>query len=224
MEISQMKLKGAGVDVQAVRLMSHEDDPSAVIIHGIGGNKEEMLGLSFRVALELYTVYAIDLRGHGESIEDFSPEVSEDIFRIIFDLKKTNKPVVAIGHSIGGRLAILSDADMRVGISPAYPRIFSTRTKNIISDMRMYRVKSSSDGMRILFDEIMGTLPVVGKDLRKGDCVIYGSRDVPDIAASCAEIRNPEVIVSRIDGAYHGDIINMNETFLTMVRFLRNIR
>ena len=52
MEISQMKLKGAGVDVPAVRLMSHEDDPSAVIIHGIGGNKEEMLGLSFRVALE----------------------------------------------------------------------------------------------------------------------------------------------------------------------------
>ena len=78
--------------------------------------------------------------------------------------------------------------------------------------------------MRILFDEITGKLPVVETGLKKGDCVIYGSRDVPDIAASCAEIRNPEVIVSRIDGAYHGDIINMNETFLTMLRFLRNIR
>lgn len=220
MEISQVKLNGAGVDVPAVRLMSREDDPSAVIIHGIGGNKEEMLGLSFRVVMAGYTVYAVDLRGHGESADDFSSDVREDILRIIADLKKTNRPVIAIGHSLGGRLALLSDADIRVGISPALPRVFSSQTRKIIGDMRMHRVKSSSDGMRILFDEILGKLPVAEAGLRKGDCVIYGSRDVPDIAVSCDGISNPEVIISRIEGAFHGDIINMDETFSAITRFL----
>lgn len=224
MEITRLELNGAGIDVPAVRLMSRVDDPSAVIIHGIGGNKEEMLGLSFSVALTGYTVYAVDLRGHGESTDDFSSMVSEDIRTIISDLRRKDKPVVAVGHSLGGRLALLSDADIRVGISPALPKTFNSQTIKIINDMRMHRVRSSSDGMSILFDGILGTLPAAESGLKKGDSVIYGSMDVPDIMVACAGILNPDVMISRIERAFHGDIIHMNETFSAVSSFLRNMR
>ena len=89
---------------------------AAVVVHGYGGCKEEQLGLAFRVAESGLVTYSIDLRGHGQHPLKLDYNVQDDVELAIQHARRYGK-VVAIGHSLGGRLSLMSSADFSIQIS-----------------------------------------------------------------------------------------------------------
>ncbi len=136
MKIEKYSAKGAGVDIPAIKITASADSPNAIIIHGYGGSKEEMLGLSWRISSLGFNTITIDLRGHGQNVHPMSFKIMEDVENIVSELKSSSGTVIAIGHSLGGRLALLSKADYRIGISPALNQDFSLATRSFINNMR----------------------------------------------------------------------------------------
>jgi len=90
----------------------------AAIAHGYGGSKEHMLGLAVRLAEAGIAALALDLRGHGEHPAPLDANLLADLEAGIASMRRFGR-VAALGHSLGGRLALLSSADLMVGSSPA---------------------------------------------------------------------------------------------------------
>ena len=99
--------------------------PSVVLIHGFGGNREAWADISKRLKKE-HTVLSVDLPGHGDSSSIAPPlkegaadldAIGSDIAKLIRKLKI--EPVVLVGHSIGGAIAVrvaLADPPIARGI------------------------------------------------------------------------------------------------------------
>ena len=96
-----------------------------VFIHGFGGNREAWAEISKRLKKE-HTVVSVDLPGHGDS-NNIAPPLKEgaadldaigsEIAKLIHKLKI--EPVVLVGHSIGGAIAVrvaLADPQIARGI------------------------------------------------------------------------------------------------------------
>ena len=63
--------------------------------------------------------------------------------------------VTAVGHSLGGRLSLISSADYAIGIAPALNKTYSPQTQELIEEMRDYRVRKSNSNIF----EILNNLP-----------------------------------------------------------------
>ena len=134
------------VQVPAVVFTHERPRAYAIVVHGYGGCKEEALGLAWRIAKEGLTVAAIDLRGHGENERLYDTSILEDVDLVVRHLKRSGK-VLAVGHSLGGRLCLLSQADCKIGISPALGQSFGQATVNLITTMRAHRVREERAGI-----------------------------------------------------------------------------
>jgi len=188
---------------------------AAVIAHGYGGCKEEPLGLAWRVAESGIAVCSIDLRGHGEHMLPMDRQILDDIEAAIEHCRSYGK-VTVIGHSLGGRLALISSADQAIGISPALSRTFSTQTQEMLKNLRSYRVREKYPGQNF---DILRDLPAYeGKTDRKA-MIVYGSRDVPDILSACKELPS-SVSTVRIENAMHNDIYTLEATFQCIIKQL----
>ena len=123
--------------------------------------------------------------------------------------------LLLLGHSLGGRLSLISNADYAIGISPALNKIFSPQTVKLLEDNRDYKVrKSDCDVFKILND-----LPIFQFDKNKS-LIIYGSRDIPEIMSECVKLDSDGVEVIKIDDALHSDIFLYEPTFKTVARKL----
>lgn len=213
MDIKRELIEGEGFEVPCIQFTPSKSRGASVIVPGYGGSKEEQLGLAWRVALKGITTCAIDIRGHGENSNSLDGNILTDLEVVISYCRHFGK-VAAIGHSLGGRLALVSSADYAVGISPALGSIYSSETQNALKWRRDYRVKADSSDL--IFDVFAG-LPVWHpEDDRKlidHKLIVYGSRDMPDIMASCKELESKGLSVIQIDGALHNDIYNLEATF-----------
>ncbi|MBN2528787.1 MAG: alpha/beta fold hydrolase [Deltaproteobacteria bacterium] len=215
MEIRHLFLEANGVVIPSVQL-NCESRYLAIVIHGYGGNKEEMMGLSSHLLFRGYDSLTIDLRGHGESLDPYSIEVLNDVNYLI-DQVRQRKTVIAIGHSVGGRLALLSNADVKVGISPALKGRYSEQTRKMIQSLRSYRVIEESADTNF---EILEKLSSVysGRKL-----VVYGSRDVPEIKQACKQLEGSDTEVQQIVGALHNDICVHSSTFQCIDQFIESL-
>src|SRR5271157_97020 len=207
--IERLSIQGTGCDVPGVLLMPVQPSGAAVIVHGYGGNKEEQLGLAWRVAEAGIAACSIDLRGHGEHQAAMDDDILQDVDAAVKFCRRYGK-VTAIGHSLGGRLALLSDADYAIAISPAFSKAYSAQTREKLTAMRSYRVREAYPGQN--FDVLM-KMPVWQYENSKKALVIFGERDVPDIVNSCNDLKSRGVHVFRIDNAVHSDIFLLEETF-----------
>jgi len=179
-----------------------------LVVHGYGGCKEEQLGLAWRIAEIGFATYAIDLRGHGENELPLDGNVLEDVQTAVRHFRPFGD-VVVIGHSLGARLGLLSDADYKIGISPALGREFSAQTQRLITEMRSHRVREVSPGINF---DALNHLPVWKPVETSNALLLYGSRDVPEIITSCEGAKRDGVDVVRIDHALHSDIFLNGET------------
>lgn len=209
MKIERQPLHGGGLYVPSILLTPHDPIGAAVITHGYGGCKEEQLGLAWRVAETGLVTCAIDLRGHGENEHVLDEDVHSDVETAIQYCRRFGK-VVAIGHSLGGRLSLLSSADFAVGISPALSKTFSTQTQEALKAIRGYRVREISPNVNF---EILNKLPEWRLDDSREVQILFGSRDVPEIISACNELRQSGVPVMQINKALHNDIFLSEETF-----------
>jgi alpha-beta hydrolase superfamily lysophospholipase len=208
-------LSGDGFHVPAVVLVPTNSAGSALIIPGYGGNKEEFMGLAWRVAEMGLTTCVIDLRGHGELMLPLDENVLQDVETAIRHCRgygncRVNGRVVAIGHSMGGRLALLSSADAAIAISPAFSKTYCEQTHAYIRRMESHRVREPST--ETVF-QILEKLPLWQPGNGRPVSIIYGSRDNYDTIASCNELKTAGVPVVLVDKALHADSFLFEETF-----------
>src|SRR5712691_8708150 len=90
----------------------------AVVCHGYGGSKEQMLGIAVTIAENGMAALAIDLCGHGENMAPIGPAMHGEVEAAIAFVRRFGRTAV-IGHSLGGRLALMSSADVMLAMSPS---------------------------------------------------------------------------------------------------------
>jgi acetyl esterase/lipase len=207
-KIESITIDQSGLRIPAIRIRPPHPLGAAVMVHGYGGCKEEQLGLGWHVAQSGLVVDCIDLRGHGEHPLSFDDGVLQDIDEAIHHDKEFGR-VVCIGHSLGGRLALVSSADFAIGISPPLDGTNSSRTEELLRKLRGHKVRTASP--RQVFD-LLFKLPKWDSSDGSRWMIIYGSRDVPEILAACDRLRATSPSVLRIEGAMHGDTYLMPAT------------
>ncbi len=205
--VERIEIAGDGFHVPAVMHFPPQSAGVALIIHGYGGCKEEQLGLAWRIAEKGVTTCAIDLRGHGEHEVPLNEGVALDVASAISRCGSFGK-VVAIGHSLGARLALLSDADFVIAISPPLGATFSPPTMGLIKEMRSYRVREEIG----IFD-LFKKLPLYEPQKSSSVSFVYGDRDVPEVKQACSELLSLGEDVVAIDKALHSDIFLLEPTF-----------
>jgi hypothetical protein len=215
MKIERETINGDGFKVPCVTLKPSNSQGAVVVVHGYGGFKEETLGLAWRIAEKGFTTGAIDLRGHGEHLLDLDENILLDVETAISYFKRYGK-VTAIGHSLGGRLSLISTADYAIGISPALGKTFSYQTKELIKELRDYRVHKSNNN---IFN-ILNDLPLY-QFKNDNAYVIHGSRDIPEISSECKNLKSNGMDIVKIEGALHSDIFLYEPTFETVTEKLK---
>ena len=206
MKIARISIPAKGYEIPAIEISPEAARGSVAVIHGYGGNKEEMLGLAWRIAEAGFRAVSIDLAGHGEHPLPFSVGITGDVGAAIAFCAKRG-PAAAVGHSLGGRLALLSGADCAIGISPALARQSGEQTKNIIMSFRGHRVRTEKPDL--LFD-ILGELPPWNLQM-PARAAVFGSRDVPEIITECRAAKEKGADVVELDQSMHGDIFNQEK-------------
>ncbi len=217
MEIIRKFIDGDGFQVPCVTLKPLNPRGVAVVVHGYGGTKEATLGLAWRLAEKGFTTGSIDLRGHGQHSSDFGSDCLSDVESTISYFKDYGD-VTAIGHSLGGRLALESSADYVIGISPALGRNFSNNTQNNVKVSRDYLVHKSENTN--LFDILNYKTHYSGFDSDKS-LLIYGTRDLPEIISECEGLKSKNLDVVQIDEALHSDIFLLEPTFKVITEKLK---
>ncbi len=76
----------------------------AVFLHGFGADCLSWLGN--QAALPEVEKVALDLRGHGKSLNDLHDGTIEDLARGVLDQLGDGPPAMLIGHSLGGGVAL----------------------------------------------------------------------------------------------------------------------
>jgi hypothetical protein len=217
MNIKRQLIYGNGCNIPSIILTPSNSIGTAVIVHGYGGCKEEQLGLAWRVAEIGITTCVIDLRGRGEHELPLDENVLLDVETAIKYCHCFGK-VVAIGHSLGGRLSLLSDADYIIGLSPAFNKTFGNQTQETIKALRGYRVQEVYPN--ILF-ETLNNLPEWQFEGNRNIEIIVGSRDVPEIISTSNELKKKGAYVTQIDKALHNDIFLLEATFEEIINQLK---
>jgi len=95
------------------------DSPSGVIVlvHGLADHSSRYTGLGQFLAAHDWTVYAVDLRGHGKSSDGLKPgrvhvdqfsDYANDVDAMLAHAKQQHPglPLVILGHSMGGLIAL----------------------------------------------------------------------------------------------------------------------
>ena len=150
----------------------------AAISHGYGGFKEEVLGLALAFARQGWTTIAVDLRGHGAHPAVLDPGLLHDLNGAL-DYVRRYGTTLAIGHSLGGRLALASDADRAIAFSPSVVRGISASGRAMMSTFTSPRVREDHPGYLL---EILAAMPPIPDD-GKPRFIVHSERDVPGIMA-----------------------------------------
>lgn len=210
MDIEHFFLPGDGCRVPSILIKPVEPRGAAVIVHGYGGNKEEQLGLGLQAAEAGLVACVIDLRGHGEHSLPLDRDIGADLDAAIRYCRLFGK-VVAIGHSFGGHLALLSNADYRIAISPSIKRPLSELTQKALKKRCSYRVRPSDfEVVRIIHEG----LPTWDPSKDNGNTIIlFAEWDLPEVSSGCNELKNEGVQVVQIPKSTHNNIFLVEQTF-----------
>jgi alpha-beta hydrolase superfamily lysophospholipase len=210
MDIKRRSVPGEEGAVPAILIKPAHPRGAAIIMHGYGGNKEEQLGLGFVAAEAGLAACVIDLRGHGEHPLPLDEAIGADIGAVLHFCSQFGK-VTAIGHSLGGRLALTSDADYHIAISPSLSLTYGEHTKELLRTLRSYRVRPPDLSVLLSVQE---NIPVWDPATDAGNTLIlFAERDAPEISAGCMTLRSAGVRVVQVTGAMHGDIFLLEQTF-----------
>jgi dienelactone hydrolase len=148
----------------------------AAVAHGYGGCKEQMLGLSARLAEEGWASLAIDLRGHGAHPVPLDDGLLQDLEAALDFMRRYGK-VVAVGHSLGGRLALICSADLVIAISPAVASRPSEEGRQMLLAFGATTVRSPSPAYIL---ELLRKMEQV-KEPTRPVLLLHGDRDIPTL-------------------------------------------
>lgn len=216
--IERLELPADGFAIPCILMTPPNPSGAVVVSHGYGGNKEEQLGLAWRVADSGFVACVIDLRGHGEHPLPLDDGIQADMDSAVEFCRKFGK-VAAMGHSLGGRLALHSNADFALAISPALGSSFGEQTVGILNNFRSYRVSESAPG--VLYS-IFPKLPEWHWNGCRPTAIVYATRDAVEIVQACKAIETTgDIPVIEINQAMHSDIFTLEATFDCVTNQLR---
>ncbi len=108
----------SGFALATTRIFPPDKEPRAllIVLHGIGGAKENWVPLALNVAPRGIGTVLVDIRGHGGSggrYTTFGYHERQDISRVVDQLREEypDTPIGVWGHSLGGAIALQSMAD-----------------------------------------------------------------------------------------------------------------
>ncbi len=165
----------------------------AAIAHGYGGSKEQMLGVAVRLAEAGIAALSLDLRGHGEHPAPLDANLLADLEAGLAYMRRFGK-VAALGHSLGGRLALLSSADLIVGSSPAIATRTSVEGRQMLVHFGSTAVRAAAptqilEIFRAMPDPPPGPQPKL---------LMHAAGDIPTliegIRAAAARLPNAEIL------------------------------
>jgi len=217
MQIERQAIPGDTGSIPAALISSPESWGAVVLVHGIGGCKEEQLGLAWRLAELGCAAIAIDLRGHGENEKPLDLEVVSDVNAAIAFVSRFG-PVAAVGHSMGGRLALLSSAEYVFAISPALEQVYGEKTSHTLRSKRRHRVREATPDVGF---KLMRHLPHWRSGPEQAAAFVFGTRDITEIAEACRQLQAAGESVLEIEDALHGDIFLMETTIQILLTQLR---
>ena len=144
-----------------------------VVCHGYGGLKEQMLGVAAAVAEKGMAALAIDLCGHGENLAPIGPAMRDEVEAAVAFVRRFGKTAV-IGHSLGGRLALMSSADVMVAMSPSVMTQMSPQGKWMFENLPSPGVREPYTGYVLELLEKLGPVPSHGRPC----LLLYSERDI----------------------------------------------
>jgi fermentation-respiration switch protein FrsA (DUF1100 family) len=156
----------------------------AVVCHGYGGSKEQMLGIAVAVAEKGTAALAIDLCGHGENTAPIGPAMRDELEAAVSFLRRFGKTAV-IGHSLGGRLALMSSADVMVAMSPSVMTQMSRQGKWMFENLPSPGVREPYTGYVLELLEKLGPVPSHGRPC----LLLYSERDIQALLDGAAGLQ-----------------------------------
>ncbi len=156
----------------------------ALVCHGYGGTKEQMLGLAAAIAEKGVAALAIDLCGHGKNMAAIGPGMRDDVEAGLGYLRRFGR-VAAAGVSLGGRLALMSSAECMVAISPAVVAQISPQGMWMFENFPSPAVREPYSGYVVELLNALG--PVPGHD--RPCLLLYAERDIPSILEGAAGLK-----------------------------------
>lgn len=173
-----------GTHVPAYLLLPEKPLGGVALCHGYGGSKEQMLGLGARAAEAGLATLCFDLRGHGENQALLDEGMLDDLEAAIAYLRRYGK-VAAIGHSLGGLLALMSSADLTAAISPAVAKRPSEEGRQMLIAFGSTTVRAAHPA-RIL--ELLREMKMAPrKEGRK--LLIYAKGDIPALIEGIMDVK-----------------------------------
>ena len=145
----------------------------AVVCHGYGGSKEQMLPIALAIAERGTAALAIDLCGHGENMAPIGPAMRDEVEAAVAFVRRFGRTAV-IGHSLGGRLALMSSADVMVAMSPSVMVQMSPQGKWMFENLPSPGVREPYSGYVIELLEKLGPVASHGRPC----LLLYSERDI----------------------------------------------
>jgi pimeloyl-ACP methyl ester carboxylesterase len=105
---------------------------------------------------------AIDLCGHGENMAPIGPGMRDEVEAAVAFLRRFGK-TAAVGHSLGGRLALMSSADVMVAMSPSVMVQMSPQGKWMFENLPSPGVREPHTGYVLELLEKLGPVPSHGR-------------------------------------------------------------
>lgn len=191
---------------------------SGLVIHGYGGNKEEMLGLAAHVAYTTRTrLLLFDLPGHGPGGDDL---LTLEASRAALDARARllKQPGFVIGHSLGARLALMSGLPRAALISMPGAALFEGSRRELLRTLRARRVRESETygGLK----EIMAA-PV---EPAKNTLLLYAGGDILSSAALARDWGDRVDKTVKVPGCGHLDIVSHPATLSEICEWIRKER
>ena len=144
-----------------------------VVCHAYGGSKVHMLGIAAAVAERGAAALAVDLCGHGENSAPIGPAMRDEMESAIAYVRRFGKTGV-IGHSLGGRLALMSTAHVSVAMSPSVMVQMSPQGKWMFENLPSPGVREPYPGYVLELLEKLGPVPAHDRPC----LLLYAERDI----------------------------------------------
>ena len=166
-------------------LFSPVSPPAGVVVcHGYGGSKEQMLGVAVAVAERGMAALSIDLCGHGENRAPIGPGMRDELEAALGFVRRFGRTAV-IGHSLGGRLALMSSADVSVALSPSVMVQMSPQGKWMFENFPSPGVRETYPGYVNELLEKLGPVPSHDRPC----LLIYSERDIKPLLDGAAGLQ-----------------------------------
>lgn len=188
----------------------------ALLIHGYGGKKEEMLPLAVEISSLGIGCYMVDLPGHGDNNSFFDPE---NVSKLVSELEhfiRQKKVSLGVGHSVGAKILGHLPFEKTILISPSGDISFEGDNKQLIQTLRTRRVKEEKPykGLR----EVLSLLNGKNPPNQQNQLILYAKNDMKSVKDEVKKFAQTRCV----EDSNHLDIINSQETIGFISEFLSN--